>query len=281
MNNSKYLLLAISLLLAPVACDDPAEGGGDADSDTDTDSDTDSDSDADSDTDTDSDSDGDLVEVSWIEIPAGSFEMGCSPGDTDCYDAESPVHTVELQAFLMTDVEIPQHWYQELMGENPSWFGDCPNCPVETVTWFEAADFCAEVGARLPTEAEWEYAARGGTTDMYTCGEGDDCLDDVAWYLDNSESKTHEVAQKDPNPFGLYDMVGNVWEWIQDCWHDDYTDAPADGSAWVEDGFSYRILRSGCFGLDPSGLRVSNRTGDYPDVYYLPSPGIRCVKDVE
>jgi len=220
-------------------------------------------------------------EIRWITIPLNPYEMGCSPGDTECYDAELPVHTVTFAyGFEITETEITQHQYTAEIGDSPFYFSGCDNCPADSITWNEAHAFCEAIGARLPTEAEWEYAARGGTTTRYPCGDDASCLDAIAWYGDNSGAATHIVAQKDANGFGLYDMLGNVWEWTEDCWHDDYTSAPADGSAWVEDGCTYRIVRGGCFGLGSRGLRVSNRDGDYPDSYLLPTPGFRCARDL-
>jgi formylglycine-generating enzyme required for sulfatase activity len=275
--------IILLLVLFAFGCDnsgDDYDSGTGGDTDTDSDSDTDSDGDSDSDTDT-----GDPVAIVWIDVSVdvtgGEFEMGCSPGDTDCYDAESPVHTVTVAPFEMTEAEITQLQFEEELGENPSWFSGCPNCPVDSVTWHEAVEFCEAIGGRLPTEAEWEYAARGGTISIYVCGDNPACLDDVAWYLDNSDIATHPVKEKEANDFGFYDMQGNAWEWVQDSWHDDYTDAPTDGSAWEEGPESYRVVRSGCFGLDALGMRVSNRSADYPDNYYIPYPGFRCARDLE
>ena len=220
-------------------------------------------------------------EIAWVTIPAGGFEMGCSPGDTDCYPAELPAHTVTFAtSFEITETEITQHQYLTETGESPFYFAGCDNCPADSITWTESKAFCESIGARLPTEAEWEYAARGGETTRYPCGDDATCLDDIAWFSDNSGSTTHLVGEKTANGFGLHDMLGNVWEWVEDCWHDDYTSAPDDGTAWVEDGCTYRMVRGGCFGLGARGLRVSNRDGDYPDSYLLPTPGFRCARDL-
>ena len=222
-------------------------------------------------------------EIVWVPIPAGSFEMGCSPGDEECFDVERPSHTVNISAFEMSATEITQAQFEEVIGENPSTVSICPDCPVDSVWWSEARQLCEAMGGRLPTEAEWEYAARAGSTTRFFCGDDSSCLDAVAWYVDNSDNVTHQVGQKEPNAFGLHDTLGNVWEWLEDCWHDDYTDAPDDGRAWedTEGGdCSYRILRGGCWGLGPRGLRVSNRDADYPDSYLIAPPGFRCVRDV-
>ena len=100
---------------------------------------------------------------------------------------------------------------------------------------------------RLPSEAEWEYACRAGTTTRYSFGDSESKLGDYAWYNDNSGSKTHPVGKKKPNPYGLYDMHGNVWEWTQDKWHSDYNSAPTDGSAWESGGGADRVFRGGCW----------------------------------
>jgi formylglycine-generating enzyme required for sulfatase activity len=272
MTSWRALLSIFTLVLLVVACDDSGEADADGDGDSD------GDSDGDTDADGDSDGDGDSGEITWISIPAGSFEMGCLPGDPDCYDAERPRHTVEIRAFELTATEITQAQYEALIGENPSFYTDCPACPVEMVNWTESVAFCEALGVRLPTEAEWEYAARAGGSTIYLCGDEASCLDAAAWYFENADNQTHPVGEKAPNAFGLFDMAGNVAEWVRDCSHDDYSGAPTDGSAWEEEGCEYRVLRGGAFGLDPIGLRASNRNWDYPDGYFTPSPGFRCAR---
>jgi len=110
--------------------------------------------------------------------------------------------------------------------------------------WYEAKEFCELVGGRLPSEAEWEYAARAGTTTKYYCGDAPSCLDGIAWYFDNSNNQTHPVGQKTPNAFGLYDMLGNVWEWVADCRHDNYNDAPPTGGVWAGGDCFYRNIQN-------------------------------------
>ena len=139
--------------------------------------------------------------------------------------------------------------------------------PVINVNWNDAQDYCQWLSAltgthyRLPTEAEWEYAARAGTTsDYYWEGQGD--AKDFAWFSENSEDKTHPVGKKKPNAFGLYDMSGNVWEWVQDCWHDNYDQAPWDGSAWQEQNngdCTRRVLRGGSWGSDTGLVALGDR----------------------
>ena len=220
--------------------------------------------------------------LAWVAIPAGNFQMGCSPNDDQCSEIEIPVHAVEISAFELNPREISQREFTAYFGYNPSFYFDCDDCPVDSVTWNESRAFCEDVGARLPSEAEWEYAARAGTTTRYFCGDDPACLDDVAWYDGNAEGITHPGGTKAANAFGLYDTLGNAWEWVEDCWHDDYAmDPPLDGAAWLGEDCSYRVVRGGNWGLDGRGLRASNRDGDYPDTYLLPPPGFRCARDVE
>jgi len=142
--------------------------------------------------------------------------MGCSQGDEECFENEKPSHEVEItRGFWMQQTEVTQAAYEVATKANPSRFrGDY--LPVENVTWFQANQYCEAVGAHVPTEAQWEYAARGGSK-VARFGP----LDQIAWYLDNSSQETHRVATKAPNGWGLYDTLGNVWEWTSD-WYDKY-----------------------------------------------------------
>ena len=207
-----------------------------------------------------------------VVIPAGSFEMGSNETS-----GEQPVHRVNLPGFLLGKTEVTQGQWKAVMGSNPSYFSQCgDDCPVENVRWDDAQDFAGRLSQktgktyRLPSEAEWEYAARAGTSTKWSFGDNESQLGDYAWYLGNSKrwfgkAQTQRVAQKRPNAFGLFDMHGNVWEWTQDCWHDNYTGAPSDGSAWTTGcSGSYRVLRSGAWGGFPALLRSSNRGGDSP-----------------
>ena len=138
--------------------------------------------------------------------------------------------------------------------------------PVINVSWDDVQRYVAWFSRmtgqpyRLLSEAEWEYAARAGTTTLYSFGDDEAALDQHAWYSENSDRQTHPVGEKKPNAFGLYDMHGNVWEWVEDHWHDNYEGAPADGSPWVKDGdVSQRVVRGGSFYDDPRDLRAANR----------------------
>ncbi|KAF5418083.1 MAG: Formylglycine-generating enzyme, required for sulfatase activity, contains SUMF1/FGE domain [Candidatus Methanocomedens sp.] len=192
------------------------------------------------------------IGMEFVLIPAGEFKMGSPSGEEGRYDSEGPVHTVKIEkAYYLGKYEVTQEQWREVMGTNPSSFkGD--DLPVESVYWNDAQEFVRKLNEmedtdkyRLPSNAEWEYAARAGTTTRYSFGNDESDLGDYAWYSDNSVFKTHQVGQKQHNPWGLYDMHGNVWEWVQDRCHDDYDGAPTDGSAWESGSSALRVCRGG------------------------------------
>jgi len=210
------------------------------------------------------------IGMEFVLIPAGEFDMGSPSTEEGRYGDEGPVHRVKLaNTFYMGRYEVTQKQWREVMGNNPSSFkGD--NLPVEEVSWNDVQQFIKKLNEkegtnkyRLPSEAEWEYAARAGTTTRYSFGDDESKLGDYAWYRANSGSKTHEVGQKKPNPWGLYDMHGNVWEWVQDKWHSNYNGAPTDGSAWEGDG-SVRVFRGGSWYGSARGCRSAIRRGFDP-----------------
>ncbi|WP_245546402.1 formylglycine-generating enzyme family protein [Methanomethylovorans hollandica] len=189
------------------------------------------------------------IGMEFVLIPSGEFEMGSD----DRYPGEMPVHEVTIKnAYYLGKYEVTQEQWVEIMGDNPSKFEGDSN-PVECVSWDDVQEFVKKLNAkegtdkyRLPTEAEWEYACRAGTATTYSFGDDESKLSDYVWYYENAGSKTtHPVGQKNPNPWGLYDMHGNVWEWCQDRWHHSYNGAPTDGSAWEADGTSSRVIRGG------------------------------------
>ncbi|MEM6966504.1 MAG: SUMF1/EgtB/PvdO family nonheme iron enzyme, partial [Bacteroidota bacterium] len=205
----------------------------------------------------------DLPDLEMVDIPGGTFRMGNDYGEDD----EKPAHSVTVPAFKMQKYEVTQRLWEAVMGNNPSEFKDCERCPVGSVSWNDAQEFIRKLNAltglkyRLPSESEWEYAAKGGEEFKYA---GSDDLSKVGWYDGNSDGKTHPVGELQPNQYGLYDMSGNVWEWCEDTWNWDYTDAPTDGSAWIGDG-SRRVFRSGSWRIDARYCRVSNRDFNSPD----------------
>ena len=218
--------------------------------------------------------------LEWVTLPAGSFEMGCSPGDKDCAGNEEPRRSVAVDAFEMTSTEITGAQYEDVAGSDPSYNYGCPDCPVERVGWEEAKAFCEALGGRLPSEAEWEYAARGGAETKYHCGDDGDCIGAIAWSNPNSTWTTHPAGEKSPNAFGLYDMHGNVWEWVEDCWHSDYDGAPTTGAVWEDGDCASRIIRGGSFVNNAAGLRVSNRNREFP-ASRCAFIGFRCARGLD
>jgi serine/threonine-protein kinase len=185
--------------------------------------------------------------LTYVWIPPGTFQMGCSPGDSECYDYEQPSHSVNIpQGFWMGQTEVTQEAYRRVTGQDPSRFkGD--RLPVEQVNWQEAQAYCEAVGMRLPTEQEWEYAARAGDASPRYGS-----LEAVAWYNGNSHMQTHEVGQKQPNAWGLYDMLGNVWEWTASGDGISLNLKKVRGGSWYD---LPRIARVSDFNLDGLGSR--------------------------
>ena len=209
------------------------------------------------------------IGMEFVLIPAGEFDMGSPPDEEDMWSWEGPVHHVNIEkAFYMGRYEVTQKQWREIMGDNPSHFkGD--DLPVVYVSWDDAQEFIKKLNEkegtdkyRLPSEAEWEYACRAGTTTRYSFGDSESKLDDYAWYADNSDWETHPVGQKKPNSWGLYDMHGNDLELVQDCWHDSYNGALTDGSAWVvacKYGGANRVVRGGSWVNDAGSCRSADR----------------------
>ena len=220
---------------------------------------------------------GEIHEINWITIPEGRFMMGCSLGDEDCKPEEYPLHPVRISSFQMTESEITQFQFEEIMGYNPTNFDICDNCPVDGVDFSVSSEFCELIGGRLPTEAEWEYAARAGSETKYYCGNEDGCLDDIAWYESNSEGKPHEVCAKEANSFGIYDILGNLHEYTSDnCY--EYTEEEEVDPSHPEDG-QWLVLRGAGWASPSVGMRVSYRHQADPDPYDV--DGVRCARDIE
>ncbi len=208
-----------------------------------------------------------------VRVPGGTFMMGCPVDDAECFPFEKPAHSVSIAGFWMDKTPVTQSQYHYVMGANPSHFSGCADCPVEMVNWNDAQNYCARVGKRLPTEAQWEFAARAGAA-----GGRYAELDEVAWYAGNSSDKTHPVAQKQPNAYGLYDMRGNVWEWCADWYAEDYySHSPSNNPKGPKTGRS-RVIKGGSWHNNPKGVRAVSRTGCDP-VQRGAELGFRCVRD--
>lgn len=190
-----------------------------------------------------------------VEVEGGSFEMG-----SDEYYDDQPIHTVTVPAFSIGKYPVTQELWELVMSENPSRFRGA-NHPVEDVSWDQVQVFLEKLNAlpeiqvfneadgrtfQLPSEAQWEYAARGGEHGSACRYAGSNRLEEVGWYSKNSHGSTHPVGLKQPNALNLYDMSGNVREWCADHWHDNYKGAPEDGTAWVKGGeIGRRVVRGG------------------------------------
>ena len=200
-----------------------------------------------------------------VVIPPGDFRMGSDHGDDD----EKPIHTVLIaRPFALAKTEVTQAQWRAIMGSNPSQFTNCgDSCPVEKISWEDAQEYVRRLSAktgktyRLPSEAEWEYACRAGGTQAYC---GGDNLDQIAWYTENSKGTPHPVGGKRPNAFGLHDMTGNVWEWVEDCYGTSYDGAPADGGPWTPRECRRGLRRGGSWDSEPRISRASNRYWDEP-----------------
>lgn len=217
-----------------------------------------------------------LFESDMVSIPAGNFMMGCAHGrDGSCGSDETPPHKVQLRGFELGKTEVTQAQWQAVMGSNPSRFKDCGDtCPVEQVSWDDVQTFIQKLNAqtgksyRLPSEAEWEYAARAGSNSTYPWGQEasheyanygtDECCAGLAQGRDKWVN-TAPVGSFPANGFGLHDMIGNVWEWVQDSYHGNYKDAPIDGSAWEGSRADARVLRGGSWDSNPQYVRAANR----------------------
>ncbi|WP_375506153.1 SUMF1/EgtB/PvdO family nonheme iron enzyme [uncultured Nostoc sp.] len=194
---------------------------------------------------------GNGITLEMVEIPGGTFRMGSPKEEAGRYESENPQHEVKVPGFFMGKYEITQAQYQAIMGSNPSYFTGDERLPVENVSWDDAVEFCKKLSEktektyRLPSEAEWEYACRAGTKTAFYFGE---TITTKLVNFGGKETKLKPVGSFPANAFGLYDMHGNVWEWCQDYWHDNYNDAPTDGSAWLTGGNNTpRLLRGGCW----------------------------------
>ncbi|WP_130471513.1 formylglycine-generating enzyme family protein [Candidatus Magnetaquicoccus inordinatus] len=230
------------------------------------------------------------IGMEFVLIPPGSFMMGSEKNsDKNASVSETPRHKVTLRkAFYMGKYEVTQAQWQEVMGNNPSKFPS-PHHPVEKVSWTDAQQFIQQLNARekstlyrLPTEAEWEYTARAGTTTRFYWGEGEHSIGQYAWYDKNASQQTHPVGQKLPNAWGVYDMAGNVWEWCQDWHHEDYYQkAPEFDPLALEKGTARgRVIRGGSWFANAASTRSADRFADHPS-RHDGSLGFRLLRAVE
>ena len=227
---------------------------------------------------------GNGVKMELVLIPAGKFMMGSPVGEKGHQENEGPQHEVMItKLFYMGKYAVTQEQYEAVMGQNPSHFIGSKN-PVEEVSWDDAQAFCKKLSGqttdrvRLPTEAEWEYSCRAGTRTAYYSGDTDKDLDRVAWYGANSKGTTHPVGQKEANAFKLYDLHGNVWQWCQDIYGEDYYGkSEAENPQGPSQGMDFpdvadkavRLLRGGSWGNNPMNYRSAYR--------YRYDPGLRSL----
>ena len=234
------------------------------------------------------------IRMEFILIPVGEFDMGSPTREKRRKLWESPVHRVTIEKpFYLGMYPVTQEQWQKVMGNNPSYFKG-EKYPVENVSWSEIQVFFRKLNAmentdgisriyRLPTEAEWEYAARAGTATAYFFGENESKLMEYAWFLENSGLETHPVGLKKPNPWGLYDIYGNAGEWVQDEYHISYKGAPENGRAW-ESSFPsvstpVRIRRGGGWNGNAGCCRSAEKLFAVQDKR-LNSLGFRAVRKV-
>ena len=216
------------------------------------------------------------VSFTMIAVKGGTFNMGAQsidPSgtnyDSDAFDNESPVHSVTLSDYYIGETEVTQELWEAVMGSNPSSFSGNPQRPVEMVSWDDCKEFITNLNNltgmnfRLPTEAEWEYAARGGNESQGYKYSGSNTIVNVAWYSGNSGDATHNVKTKSPNELGIYDMSGNVWEWCED-WYGDYSSGSQTNPTGPSSG-SLRVIRGGYWGAGTGVCRVTYHGSNYPD----------------
>lgn len=222
-----------------------------------------------------------FTRLNMIEVEGGTFAMGCAGIDgMECPGKERPVHSVTLSSFYMMKTEVTQALWREVMGNNPSKFVGCDDCPVEMISWNEIEAFIIELNNltgktfRLPTEAEWEYACRGGNKSKGYYFSGDNKVSNTAWSVETSGEKTQPVAKLAPNELGLYDMSGNVWEWCND-WYFGYKSAAQTDPKGSDNGL-YKVVRGGAWNSNFYDCRISFRSSETPETA-MESIGFRLV----
>jgi formylglycine-generating enzyme required for sulfatase activity len=213
-----------------------------------------------------------IAEPEIVFVKGGCFQMGDIFGKGD--EDERPVHKVCVDDFYIGKYEVKQREWVEIMGANPSGFKDCNDCPVENVSWVDVSKYIKKLREktgkkyRLPTEAEWEYAARsGGKKDLWAGTSDDVKLGDYAWNYYNADESTHPVGQKKPNWLGIYDMSGNVSEWVWDGYNKKYYEtSPKDNpKAPLDEHEIERVFRGGSWISNPWAIRTTDRSRYAPD----------------
>ena len=213
----------------------------------------------------------DGVSFKMIAVEGGTFQMGSPESDDEAGDDEKPQHEVTLSNYYIGETEVTQELWEAVMGSNPSEFKG-PKLPVENVSWDDCQAFIGKLNAqtgktfRLPTEAEWEYAARGGKKSKGYTYSGSNTIGNVAWYSDNSGETTHEVGTKQANELGIYDMSGNVWEWCQDWYGKTYYEKSSTTDPQGPTSGTCRVLRGGAWFNSAQYFRVAYRSYNFPDL---------------
>ena len=226
------------------------------------------------------------IDMEFAKIPAGEFYMGAPEEEAYSDRDERPVHYVSIgYDYYMGAYEVTQEQWEDVMGDDPSFF-EGADLPVEKVSWVDANKFVEKLNGmegtesyRLPTEAEWEYACRAGTDTAFSFGDDSDMMVDYGWFDDNSEDKTRPVGMKEANPWGLYDMHGNVAEWVLDNYHSSYNNAPVDGSEWTSSGVDRKVIRGGSWENSEDNCRsaVRDSIGEGSRADYV---GFRIIKEI-
>ena len=226
------------------------------------------------------------LEESMVDVEGGTFVMGCSPEQVgDCFFLESPPHNVTIDGYSISKYLVTQKLWKSVMGNNPSGFNDCEECPANNVSYNEVITFIQELNRitgktyRLPTEAQWEYAARGGHKAIVTKHAGSDDVDSVAWYAGTSNNRIHPVGLKKPNELGLYDMNGNVWEWCRDGFREYTSEDQLNPVGPTVSSSLSRVVRGGSYLHNDRHCRVSNRRISTPDFRSL-SYGFRLLHEI-
>lgn len=209
----------------------------------------------------------DILKIPMVTVEGGTFRMGSTDGDID----EQPIHEVTVNSFKISPFEVTQAIWKAVMGTNPSGFGNCDDCPVETISWNDIQAFLSKLqkitgkSYRLPTEAEWEFVAKGGTLSQNFNFSGSSTLNEAAWNIDNSDNKTHVVGQKKANELGIYDLTGNVFEWCQDWYNDSYYQSSPSTNPINTTQSNYKTLRGGSWNSTSKLSSIANRTFIAPD----------------